>query len=59
MVFTQGGAGFTLFDAKRHEEVMTVLYNAMTETRKDIVKGRALIGRIKTCYNIIKYRHKN
>ena len=43
MVFIQGGAGFTLFDAKRHEEVMTALYNAVTETRKDIVKARALI----------------
>jgi len=53
MVFKQGGAGFTLFDAKRHEEVMTVLYNAMTEMRKDTVKVRAVIGRTKTCYNII------
>jgi hypothetical protein len=52
-VFIQGGAGFTLFDTKRHEEVMTVLYSAMTETRKDTVKVRALIGSTKTCYNII------
>jgi hypothetical protein len=49
MVFILGGVGFTLFDAWRHEEVMTVLYNAMTETRKDIVKVRALVGRTKTC----------
>jgi hypothetical protein len=54
MVFIQRGAGFTHFDAKRHEEVMTVLYNAVTETRKDIVKVRALIGRTKTCKNIAK-----
>jgi hypothetical protein len=47
--FILGGAGFTLFDARRHEEVMTGLYNAMTETRKDIVKVRALVGRTKTC----------
>jgi len=48
MVFIQGGAGFTLFDAKRYEEVMTVLYNAMTEMRKDTVKVRAVIGRTKS-----------
>lgn len=53
MVSIQGGAGFTLFDAKRHEEVMTVLYNTMTEIRRDTVKERAVIGRTKTCYNIV------
>jgi hypothetical protein len=53
MVFIQGSAGFSLFDAKRHEEVMTVLYSAMTEMRKDTVEVRAVIGRTKTCYSII------